>query len=406
MKRKGYIIILFIAISLCCCSLEGNTVSDDAYHPGEDMQYFYTTAMNSTSHIQEIERGCVFYHKGFMYVYDSESKSIQPLCSKANCMHEKETDPEKQTECNACLTGLMTDVFDTLAVMVYKDDVYVYYASRIPEKASRVICRISLDGSSKDYIYECNGQAVLQHRGFIYLKVDDFTIDKENNSIKNQFKIIRLDIRSRRIKAEDVYIPEENVIGGGVFTAYGKYVYFSLMYEGEKNRIYAYDTRDHRIREIEELEYHNTFNTPSWNGKKLVYKDFQSDQESLYETQLISIRPDGTDRTVDLERIPQVYHVVYDTKYLYVNNASVLINPEIKKFWVYDENMELVDEFILPETDREIEDPPIGGENYQYLIFDDGETGEWGLYVWDKSEIGTLHGKPYTQQKVVYEDGK
>ena len=232
------------------------------------------------------------------------------------------------------------------------------------------------------------------------------TFDKEKNSIKNQFKVIRLDIRSRNIKEEDVFIPEENVTGGGVFTAYGNYVYFSLRYEGEKGCIYAYDTRNHSIREIEELEYDNTYLTPSWNGKKLVYKDYRSDQDSLYETQLIGIRPDGTDRTVELERIPQVYNVVYDTKYLYVNNAQVLINPEIKRFWVYDENMELVDEFTLPETDREVEDPPIGGEKYQYLVFDEEEGGEWGLYIWDKSEIGTLHGKPYAQQKVVYEDRK
>ena len=405
MKRVFFaIIILVAAVLFAGCSHGGNTIYDDDYHPGEDMQYFYTTAMNSTAHIQEIDRGCVFYHKGFMYVYDSESESIQPLCSKANCMHEKETDQEKLSECNACLSGLMTDLFDTLAVMVYKEDVYVYYMSSIPETVSRVICRISLDGSSKDYIYECNGHGVVQHRGYIYLKVNDYTFDKEKNSIKNQFKVIRLDIRSRSIKEEDVFIPEENVTGGGVFTAYGNYVYFSLMYEGEKGCIYAYDTRNHSIREIEELEYDNTYLTPSWNGKKLVYKDYQSDQDSLYETQLIGIRPDGTDRTVELERIPQVYNVVYDTKYLYVNNAKVLINPEIKRFWVYDENMELVDEFTLPETDREVEDPPIGGEKYQYLVFDEEEGGEWGLYIWDKSEIGTLHGRPYAQQKAVYED--
>ena len=57
-------------------------------------------------------------------------------------------------------------------------------------------------------------------------------------------------------------------------------------------------------------------------------------------------------------------------------------------------------------TDKTTIGPPVGGEKYQYLVFDDEENCEWGLYIWDKSEIGTLHGKPYTQKKVVYENNR
>ncbi len=76
--------------------------------------------------------------------------------------------------------------------------------------------------------------------------------------------------------------------------------------------------------------------------------------------------------------------------------------------------MTLIDEFTLPDTMKNTkypQEPPIGGEKYQYLVFEevekDEETGEvknleWGLYIWDKSSIGTLHGKPYEQTKIVY----
>ena len=96
---------------------------------------------------------------------------------------------------------------------------------------------------------------------------------------------------------------------------------------------------------------------------------------------------------------------VSDGKYFYLFSGFLSHNdPDIEDhFLVYDGQMELVDEFSVPDTNTYTMDPPIGGEKYQYLVFDDEETGEWGLYIWDKSEIETLHGKAYTQQKIVYE---
>ena len=100
------------------------------------------------------------------------------------------------------------------------------------------------------------------------------------------------------------------------------------------------------------------------------------------------------------------FSIQTDGRYLYIDDSAykMLEDPESDiHVQVYDENMEPVDEYIIPETKSYPMGGPVGGEKYQYLLFDDGETGEWGLYIWDKSEIGTLHGKPYTQQKVVYE---
>ena len=61
---------------------------------------------------------------------------------------------------------------------------------------------------------------------------------------------------------------------------------------------------------------------------------------------------------------------------------------------------QLIDECVFPETSYYYNDPPIGGE-YQYLLFEE-DTGEWGLYIWDKNEIGSLHGSACIQEKVSY----
>ena len=101
-------------------------------------------------------------------------------------------------------------------------------------------------------------------------------------------------------------------------------------------------------------------------------------------------------------------YLVSDEKYLYINNGyEHLLNPEKPCiFQVYDHQLQYIDSFIVPDVVGQNYqlDPPIGGEKYQYLLFEEEDIGEWGLYIWDKSEIGTLHGKAYTQKKVVYGD--
>ena len=71
-----------------------------------------------------------------------------------------------------------------------------------------------------------------------------------------------------------------------------------------------------------------------------------------------------------------------------------------KTFWVYDENMKLVDTFLVPDTADGLFDPPLGNQDTQYLHFQDEE--KWGLQIWDKSLIGTYHGSAYQQEEIVY----
>lgn len=55
-----------------------------------------------------------------------------------------------------------------------------------------------------------------------------------------------------------------------------------------------------------------------------------------------------------------------------------------------------------------------GDEDYRYQIYEiwnkaengSSEVTEWGLYTWDKKEIGTLKGKPFTEKKLTYDKVK
>lgn len=175
--------------------------------------------------------------------------------------------------------------------------------------------------------------------------------------------------------------------------AYGKYVYF------DEGNLFAYNTEDGSITDCGE----NYGNYAFFEGK-LLYQTYNSDEGSSFKSPVIRSELDNSNPTEMLTDIPQGYYVSADQKYIYLNNAPMVTwgTETTKQFWVYDENWKLVDEFTVPDTDTSYLDPPIGGSDYQYEIFDDPDTGEWGLLVWDKSKIGSYNGAAFEQQRIVY----
>ena len=126
-------------------------VSLGSYVFETDWQYYMCNNINAKAKIQETENGCVFIHKGYLYRYE-QGGSIMPLCANANCLHDQETDPEKQKECCAYLDYARTgDSFDreSAALMKYKDELFVCYdrTDHDPDTGDMCLMKIALDGS-------------------------------------------------------------------------------------------------------------------------------------------------------------------------------------------------------------------------------------------------------------------
>ena len=103
--NKKIKIVLEIAVSciimliVSSCGLSTSVPDSMEYLPGTDMQYFQVTETNKTSLIQETDSGCYLYHDRFIYYLDREAETITPLCTKANCLHDRENDTEKRALC-------------------------------------------------------------------------------------------------------------------------------------------------------------------------------------------------------------------------------------------------------------------------------------------------------------------
>ena len=398
--------LLILSICLVVFLKKSEKPSDDNEHSDvslgnydfeTDWQYYMTANGNFNPKIQETSKGCVFVHNSFVYHYE-QGGSIMPLCSNANCLHDRERDPEKKKECHAYLDNAEEgDADRSVALMKYKDDLFVSYtrSDHDPDNGDACLIKIPLDGSSKDILFRTNNiWYPLMHRGYLYYYSREYSVAEEepqsgdpDNKIMPSVGFHRINLEKKSLKDELIYYREGD---HGYFApyAFGNLIWFSLIGDNGSlltNKIYNIETN--RTEDTEISPPVQVFQS------KYYQKPYDTKKGDLDMTVLVQADIYGKPEKTVLEDIEQLSNILSDGKYFYICNTQIhQAYSEIEeKCQVYDENFQLVDEYKLPDTG----DPyvvPIGGEKSQYLCYSDKESGEWGLLVFDKDKIGSIHG--------------
>ena len=211
----------------------------NGYVAGEDYQYFQTSEQQKIPNVQESDKGCYLYHGGFVYAFSRETNSIKPLCAKANCLHDQETDSERLSQCNAYLNW-QEEPDDTaeVSLMAYRNSVYVCYRNSDPEKKDSVyytLYRIDGDGTSKELVFGTHENVVLPliHRGYLYYLSQ--TIESSSTGVSSELCVKRLNITKKNAKTETIFGPFEQTeaFTYGYFKAFGNNVMFEFDYKNE-----------------------------------------------------------------------------------------------------------------------------------------------------------------------------
>ena len=396
----------FLIILLSGCSDEEGTISyestvlekkedfHDNYHFGTDWQYYMTTPYVMSARMQETDGGCVFVHNDFIYTY-KQGGTIMPLCSKANCLHDQENDPEKKRECNAWLDYAFYD--DEVGsysgkLMLDKDDLYVCYDIMDNDPEGRNVCviKLSLDGTSKEVILRENKMHFpLIHRGALYYYDVAFTATEENVAGKISFN--KIDLEKKKLSKEVLFY--DGVQHGSLpLRALGDYVWFTMI-NGTDTLSQVYNIRTGEI-EKTELGFDALM---LFNGK--LYREPRNGLEnSIYLTEIYESDVYGGSKGTVLSSVEQYNTPLSDGHYFYLDNS--LINQEFpereRKCTVYDTGFRKVDEYKIPDIGYSGE-IPIGGKDFQYVVYNEKESERWGLLIFDKKEIGSIQGKecPY-----------
>ncbi|MFR8034966.1 MAG: hypothetical protein ACLU6W_13275 [Lachnospiraceae bacterium] len=255
------------------------------YQEGTDWDWSYLN-IHTLSAFAKGEKGYYVRLDEFIYFCDFEKGTLTPLCSRPDCLHDKETNTAKQKECTAYLTwGGKGE-----GIQYYDGKLYAnLYANEFTNEGGirfsgdRLVA-ISEDGSSREVLdYELEDcYNFMLHRGSIYYT--SYMTDPE--TLVNTQTVYRIDMESGE-KSEIVRLD-----GWPVLRVYplGGYVYILVPNgEGPTVRKVIYEIQTGRAK-VEEGNLQETL-LPDKKGKLLLGTVVDTNQLTVEE-----ITMDGSQR--------------------------------------------------------------------------------------------------------------
>ena len=223
-KLAGALLMLFIFVLSGCSPREEQL--PDTYVDGSDYQYMYTREASNFPNFQKGDNGYYLLWNDFIYFFDEEDELIVPLCSKPDCLHDKETAQEKRESCNA-----YASTFTSTGLAYCNGD--LYYVDTDNSSHFPTLYQYMSDGSGRKKLYEWTEEGFMPtqwivHRDVLYYTLQSYYTDEEEIDQFLAFYALPLTGKDR-LKPEQIYFPEEEgmetiVLGNPV--AYGNYVYF------------------------------------------------------------------------------------------------------------------------------------------------------------------------------------
>ena len=386
MKKIVMILLLAIMASSVGCANNIEYKKSNTYEEGQDYPYSFSGSSTGIIKVQKGNNGYYFSINNFLYFADNSNMVAVPLCNKSNCLHDKETNQAKISECNAYLFNnlINTDFFyiDN-KLYILKDESYYEQEQFI---AVNSVYEAKSDGTSYKKLFSINKQIQrwIMHRGVIYYttdvdgKVEGFNLS--NKSTKTYFDLDEI----------EMYMPQMSN-----FFAYANNIYFCISgYKNEKEFNAMLNGEN-----ISPLEYiyvyttdgeSNYLLTSSIDRDGIVYQGFQNDcmiyTDADYDKKikyLYSVNQNGEGSKLDV-KIENIYDLYYmDNYFTYVKSGETIEDLEKNIFNVYDENRIFLTSLDLP--DGFANEFFVGDDKYLFYLEDKADS--INLYFIDKDEL-------------------
>ncbi len=423
MQKKFTAILLMIIVLLSVVGC-GKEDLGDSYIQGSDYQYMFKSLFYNTK--ARGEDGYFFLQGHYIYYLDDKTQQLVPLCNKADCLHNAETDESRYEECNAYVNNSLLG--GEVGIAYCNGYLYFIEEESDAEGDFQTLYRIKEDGSQKEKVHKWDNAPVEQwciHRDVLYFVEHTYTTEKTETAVQKaieKYAVKQLNLKGfGKKKAETIYETEAGITVYSVsnLEAYGNYVYFAvhgattedtsgitddnyLDYFYFKHMVCQIQTGD-----VEELKVPDqepgvmVENVTFWQNRILM--SVYDTRKELNDTTTSYIADlDGSNVEIFKENEVQGKKYFSDGKYLYISNSPLVIRgvEEKQTYEVYDSEGNLVDVFGMPfQTGG---DPEIGMEDGLYLFMgsDENEAGATLCYF-DKSTIGSYQGEPYSCTEIV-----
>lgn len=144
----------------------------DSFDSETDWDWSYQTS-HTVSAFAKGPKGYYVRLGDFVYYCDFETQTLIALCNRPDCLHDKETDSEKRSECTAYVAyGSVNDGLQYYDGKLYANASSVYFDTErgADYREKEYLLELALDGSSREQIdYQMeNAYSFAFHRGSLY----------------------------------------------------------------------------------------------------------------------------------------------------------------------------------------------------------------------------------------------
>ena len=336
-KMLGAALLAVIVAFSSSCSQQRDY--GEEYNYETDCQHSYYCGVSFWKKVQSDGAGQYILKNRYIYYYNTEKKTMTPLCNKANCLHDMETDESRQDNCNAYAP---VDKISANKYIQYYDG-YIYYVVNDFEEKS--LYRVKKDGSKKDKIFttdnELNIDNWLIHRGYLYYAISYYYGEDEVNS-KSMLKSLKLSSKMKEKDAKVIFESDEEHSVHGLYDlkAYKNYLCYNV--EANTNNVewttidswfaqlycpmYIYNIETGENREISVPEgYSETTNVSSvvFMKDKMLIKLYDNIQDMEYKLPIYSMNYDLTDQKIWLDGVEQGKQVQPYYDYVVISDAKL-----------------------------------------------------------------------------------
>ncbi|MCM1047511.1 MAG: hypothetical protein NC433_03710 [Clostridiales bacterium] len=430
---KSVKIVITISVLLFILYGCGKEALPNTYVAGSDFQYMQMDSAGDYTGIQQGKDGYYLRHGDYIYYLDELSGEIAPLCSRVDCLHDKEMDQNRKDNCNAYVKNQSDN---SRGIAYCNENIYCFDGSTwIDHGETQIIYRISVDGSKKEKIYQWDdNRRILRwiiHRDVLYYVEQKF-MEKENGEDTELIEISTLyaiDLTKAVPRPKIIYtVNSEEVIQPVIahVKCFGNYMYFllngdrvmesdAIIHTFTKGFIYDIEKQTLSELKIPDMQEDEQVSSIVFWQDKILFKVIKGYEQDYFKTVTIYIANlDGSDERVYLEDI--MGHNYYsDGKYLIKTDAAMVFlaslgyvdyDKEEGTYWVYNSDLELVDSFILPSEIHVADAPRMGNVEEMFMLYDNAINSEkWGVLRWDKSKIGDYKGGRFEVTVIPYYDG-